>query len=130
MPPNFALTPEQKQSVVELTYMPGWPLILDALQARIDWVADRLAAETDGPKALRILAKWQALREEAAVLKLTPDALAEDLAEEERQKTPDAPIDEAASPSAKAQVLAVIKKYHAMQAAGAIPLDENSESVE
>jgi len=116
---SVALTPEQKQAVVELKYTPGWPLLLDALQARIDWTADRLDAEEDGPKALRILAKWQALREVAALLKWTPEALAEDLEEEARAKEPDGVTEETASPSAKAQILATLRRYHELREAAA-----------
>jgi len=124
---RFELTPEQKQSIVELKYCQGWPHLLDALQARIDTVADRLAVETDGPKALRILALWQALREVAMILKWTPDALAEDLEEEARQKQPDAPLDETASPAAKAQIFALLKKYHVLRENGAVPSQEESQ---
>lgn len=124
MPAATELTPEQKQSVVELKYMQGWPLLLDALQARIDTVSDRLATELDGPRALRILAMWQALREVAMVLKWTPENLAEDLEEEARAKQPEAPLDETASPAAQAQVFAVLKKYHAMQQSGSIPVGD------
>lgn len=70
------LDPYELQLVAELTGNRGFQLLLDAIRARIDDVADELHAARTLDQDYRTLALWRALREVYSQLKTTPETLA------------------------------------------------------
>ncbi len=107
------LTKEQREAVVELAHMPGWPILLDALQARIDYIGDELGRAMVPDLILRLQSKWQALREVAHILRSTPVLLLNEL-KEEAKDAPPGPEQEPA-PEVKAHVMQVLRTMQALR---------------
>lgn len=73
------LTITEMEQIARLTQEPGYHLLLDALQAQVDDIAEELDKSNGGKEELRLLSLWKAARRTLAVLKYHPQYLFDEL---------------------------------------------------
>lgn len=75
------ITLEQTEQIAALTYDPGYILLMDALQAQIDDLANRLD-EAHGSDEQHLLGRWRAMRQTRNILTAMPQEIALRIEEE------------------------------------------------
>lgn len=79
------LTTKDKQTIAALTSHPGYKLLLEAIQAEIDYLQDELQESDSETTDKRLVDKWRALRKTLIILKFKPQEIAEDLDQEKEE---------------------------------------------
>lgn len=72
---NPELSFEEYKQIADLTYNPGYKLLLESLRASLDNLSQQLQESTP-QNELHLLAKWRVFREIYAILAVQPESIA------------------------------------------------------